>query len=320
MKMKIECLIVFIVISIISPLSQVVADTNYPNRFIEVVIPYGPGGNSNLSLKSFKDRVAKILGQPIVEVFKPGAAAAIGMNYVKAAAPDGYTMVVTSYDSMNILYLSQKATFSYKDFEPICSITTAPMVLCVNVNSPYKTMQDLIMAARTEKGKIKYSTIGNLSAPHIIMEAFSREANFKATQIPFAGGSAAMTAVLGEHTDLSICNATGIESQLRILATIGKKRSPMFPAIPTLVEIGYPSISYDTVFSLWAPKGTPKEITNKVYSAHKKALEEYKEEITKTNSLIGNVPFVMGPEELLEYTKNADTFFRKAIEQVGLVK
>jgi tripartite-type tricarboxylate transporter receptor subunit TctC len=152
------------------------------------------------------------------------------------------------------------------------------------------------------------------------MEALSHEAGFQTIHIPYPGGAAAMTAVLGEHADVSICSATGMESQLRILANTGKERIIMFPTVPTLVELGYPSIHYDSLFSLWAPKGTPKEITNKIYEAHRKALEENREEITKANLLIGNVPIVMRPEEILEDTKNSDAFFKKVIDRIGVAK
>ena len=311
---------IFIVFFLMTPISLSAAPTDYPNSPIEIIVPYAPGGGADQSLRLYKDKVSKVLGVPIIPVYKPGANAVIGMSSAKKSKPDGYTFMVVANTLITLPPLTKRANINFEDFDPVCSLTASPVIFCVRVDSPYKTMQDLISAAKTKMIKIKYSSPGVLGAPHIIMAGLANEAGFEAINIPCSGGAAAMTAVLGGHVDVSACVPTGMESQLRILACAGTERTASFPTVPTLTEIGYPGIAYDGIFCLWAPKGTPKEITSKVRAAFRKVLEENKEELMKVTSLTGSEPIVIGPEEQLERHKTLSEFFKKVIERLGIVK
>ena len=157
--------------------------SDYPNRPIEIVIPYAPGGGADIASTAYKEKAAKILGQPIVSIFKPGAGGATGSAYVAQANPDGYTLLIGSNSPLVIAPLTKKGTgYTLDDFAPVCNLSAVPLVWCVKEDSPYKTMQQFIAAAKTKK--MRYSTYGALTAAHLAMEALAKAANFQAIHIP----------------------------------------------------------------------------------------------------------------------------------------
>ena len=296
-----------------------VAASDFPTRYIEIIIPYAPGGGTDVINRCYKDKVEKILGQPLVYTYKPGATGVVGNLYVKGSKADGYTLLVASNSTLVLPLLTKRgqgANYTLDDFTPICTFSYSPQIFCVKVDSPYKTMQDFVQAAKSKK--MKYGTVGVFGAAHIMFEAFGREAGFQAIHMPFSSGSAAaMTAVLGGHIDISLCGPTGIEAQLRILAVSDDIRAEFYPEVPTLKELGYPISKEPNYYSLWAPKATPREIVDKIYGAYKKALEENKSEITNRAKGVSHIPCTLSPEELLKVYRSTSDFFKKEIEKMG---
>ena len=305
--------IVGIVVSLMMGISAVLAAADYPTRAIDVVIPYGPGGGTDLTVRLFKDHVEKLLGQPIVINYKPGAGGVIAGTYVKNSKPDGYTFLVISISSMSLSILTRKADFTIDDFVPVSTLTRTSVIFAVNKDSPYKTFKDLVQAAKTKN--IKYTSTGVNSPGQLFMEAIGRQEGFQAIHVPGGGGAKAMTAVLGGHVDLVAVAPTGIESQLRVLAVASDNRLEAFPDVPTLKELGYP-IAPDNYFSLYAPKGTPKAIVDKVYGAYKKAFEENREEITKITKTTHQVPRVLSPAELGKITRDSFDVFKDMVSKM----
>jgi tripartite-type tricarboxylate transporter receptor subunit TctC len=303
-----------IVISVIIGISDAVAASVYPTRPIDLVIPYGPGGGTDVTVKLYKDKVEKLLGQPTVMMYKPGAGGVIAGIYVKESKPDGYTFMVISNPSLILSMLTRKADFTLDDFAPVCTITLFPIMFCVKADSPYKTLEDFVQAAKTKK--MKYSSTGAYSPGQMYVEAIGRQAGFQAIHVPAGGGAKAMTAVLGGHVELSVCSATGIESQLRVLAVVLQHRAEAYPDVPTLKELGYP-IALESYYSLFAPKGTPKEILDRIYGAYRRTLEEDREEITKRAKGIHQVPRVLGPEELGKISQESYVFYKDMISKMG---
>lgn len=295
------------------------AASDFPTRYIEVIIPYAPGGGTDVINRCYKDKVEKILGQPLVYTYKPGATGVVGSLYVKDSKPDGYTLLVASTSTMILPPLTKRgeaAKYTMDDFAPICTFSYNPLIFCVKQDGPYKTMADFIRAAKIKK--LKYSTNGVFTSAHITMEAFSKVAGFQATHMPYSSGAAAaMTAVLGGHADMSIVGPTGIEGQLRILAVAQDHRSDLNPEVPTLKELGYPVSKEPNYYSLWAPKGTPPEIINRIYRSYKKALEENKSEIANRAKGVSHIPVVLSPEELLTVYRSTSDFFKKEIEKMA---
>jgi tripartite-type tricarboxylate transporter receptor subunit TctC len=301
----------------VNGISSALAASDYPTRYIDLVIPYAPGGSTDFAPKLFKDKVEKILGQPLVFTYKPGASGALGTIYAKGSKPDGYTLLMGTVTTLALSQLTSKrpAEYTLDDFTPICNLTYVPLIFCVNQDSPYKTMADFIKAAKTKK--MKYSTTGASTQGNIAMEALGRAAGFTAIHIPYSSGAAAvMTAVLGGHVDMSVSGAIGMErsANLRVLAVAQEKRWDIYPDVPTLKELGYP-IRVELYYSLWAPKGIPKEIVDKIYAAFKKTLEENREEIIKIAEGANQILYLAGPEELLRVYRDQSEFLKRTLQK-----
>jgi tripartite-type tricarboxylate transporter receptor subunit TctC len=313
-----KTLLIGVMIFLLSGFSYVLASTDYPKRPIELVIPYAPGGGADIASSAFKERVGKILGQPLISTFKPGAGGATGSAFVAQAKPDGYTLLVGSNSPLIIAPLTKKGTgYTLNDFTPVCNLSAVPLVWCVKDDSPFKTMQEFIQAARTKK--MKYSTYGALTAAHICMEALGRIAKFQAIHIPYSGASTAMSAALGGHVDIAIASGSaGMAGpgRLRILAIAQEKRLEAYPDLPTLKELGYPIYGL-TYFGLWAPQGTPREVIQKVYEAHKKVSEENGAEIGGILKGVEHTMLVLSPEDLGKAYQADFEFQKKMIGDMG---
>lgn len=311
--------LVGVVMGLVGGVSFSLGASDYPAHYIEVIIPYTPGAGMDMGSRIFKDKVEKVLGQPLVYTYKPGATGVVGSLYAKGCKPDGYTLLVAGTSSFILPPLTKRgqgANYTMDDFTPVCTFSYTPSIFCVKKDGPYMTMQDFIQAARTKK--LKYSTTGVFGGGHITMEALSRVAGFQAIHLPYSSGAgAAMTAVLGGHADISLSSPAGIEAQLRIVAVDQEKRAELLPDVPTLKELGYPISKDPTYYSLWAPKGTPREAVDKIYASYKKALEENKEEIRKRGEGVNHIPVVLGPEELLRIYRTTSDFFREQIAKMG---
>ena len=292
----------------------------YPTRNIELVCPYGAGGSTSMGARIIAGTLSEMLGRTVVVNNKPGAGGSIGAEYVAKAKPDGYTLYFGSNATMVFIPLTQKGIgYSPEDFTPICNLTLAPNLLCVKDDSPYKTLNDFIQAAKTKK--MKYSTYGVNSGPNILMEAFGKAAGFKATHIPYPGAGPAYTACLGGHVDMAISTGTGGmvgPGRLRILAVTSSERYDLQPNIPTLKELGY-DIVVPVLFYLWAPKDTPKDRIEKISSVYRKATEEGKEEIRKNLANIEHSLHFLDTMELTKVAQNEYLTMKKMVEELGIV-
>ena len=305
--------IVGIVISLVIGVSPALAAADYPTRSMDYVLPFGPGGGTDLTVRLYKDKVEKLLGQPIIMIYKPGAGGVIAGRHVKESKPDGYSFLVISNTSLVSSMLTRKADFTLDDFIPVCTLTLSPTVFVVNKDSPYKTMKDFTEAAKTKKMKVAGTTPLNIT--QLIVEAIGRQEGFQALHVPIAGGAKAMAAVLGGHIDMSVVSPTGVESQLRILAVNTVDRWEAYPDVPTLKELGYP-IATDNYFSVFAPKGTPEKIVDKVYEAYKKAFEENREEITRITKNTHQIARVLGPAELRKITRDSHDVYKEMVSKM----
>lgn len=296
------------------------AGSDFPVRPIELVIPNNPGGGMDAVASAFREKVSKILGQPVLNVYKPGAAETLGCGFVAKSKPDGYTLVVASMTSMLVRPMLKEGTgYTVDDFAPVCNLTTSPSFFCVQDAGPYKTIQDLIQGGKAKK--IKYATYGAHSLGHIIMDALARAAEFQAIHIPYGGSGPAMAAVLGGHADVAIVGGTtpGMvgPGRLRIIAVTTDNRWVEYPDVPTLKELGYP-FSFATDYHMWAPKGTPQENIDKIFNAYKRAAEESGDEIKKA-LMVANIRLnLLGPEELRQYTQARIPVLKKCVEEMGI--
>jgi tripartite-type tricarboxylate transporter receptor subunit TctC len=299
------------------------AQAHFPDRPIQVIIPFGAGGGADVGFTAFKEHVAKILGQPIISEFKPGAAGAIGAAFVAKAKPDGYTLLLGNKGGLIMAPLTRKDVgYTLDDFTPVCNLFRSPNFWFVREDTPYKTLKEWNLAAKTKK--MKYATYGALSLSHIVQEYMAKMEGYQAIHIPYGGAPQALAAALGGHVDMASCaSAPGMvgPGKLRVIATSSEKRFELYPEAPTLLEMGYTIFKGDPVgasFWLWAPKGTPKEIVDKIAGAFKRVVDERGKEISKTLMMAEYYVEFMGPEELGKRAREEVLLEKRMLENMGV--
>jgi tripartite-type tricarboxylate transporter receptor subunit TctC len=249
----------------------------FPSKPITLIIPWAPGGSTDLSGRKLADLTGKILGQPMVIENKPGASGVIGINAVAKAAPDGYTIGAMTYSANVIIpHLRSVPYDTKKDFSFIMQYCEAPMIFSVLIDSPWKTFKEFVEEARKNPGKMKYSTPGPLGGQHIFMEHVFFLEEVKVNHIPVGGGTEATRQLLGGHLDGAITPdfVPHIQSgKVRGLAVQPEKRMKAVPDIPTFLELGY-KVESPNYTGICAPQGLHPVVLKKLFDAFKKAYED----------------------------------------------
>jgi tripartite-type tricarboxylate transporter receptor subunit TctC len=290
----------------------------FPNKPIQLVIPFAPGDTDNM-LRPFVDKMGEFLGQPIVLNFKPGAGGGVGAGQVAASKADGYTLVGSSPGSIVVVPLANKdIKYSPESFTPVAALSEGGFMLVVALASPWKNMNDVVEYSKSNPGKVTYSSSGYMGITHLLGEIFTKEAAVKWNHIPFAGSAPAITALLGGHVDIASTAIGPAQAHikagtLRPLAVLGDTRLKAYPDVPTLKELGY-NVGSPVLYGISAPKGTPREVVNALYAAAKKTSEKYKEQIATNLSLFGAEIKVLGPDEYAAYLRNQNQLFSAAIK------
>ncbi len=251
--------------------SHAAAQDAWPTRTVRLVVPFPPGGGTDIVARALGQKLAVRLGKPVIIDNKPGASTIIGTEAVTKAEPDGYTLLVsgsTSY-TVNPALRTNLPYDPAKDLAPIALVARAPLVLLVNANSPYKTLADLLAAAKAQPKKINYYTYGAGSAPHLVGTLIEQAANVSMQDVPYKGSSQALMALIGGEVQMGIdtvaAAAPHIRSgKLRGLAIPGSIRSSLFPEIATVNELKLPGAAFDGWYAIAAPARTPQAVVNKL--------------------------------------------------------
>ncbi|QWD90324.1 tripartite tricarboxylate transporter substrate binding protein [Polynucleobacter sp. MWH-Braz-FAM2G] len=257
------------------------AQSNYPNKPINFIVPYGAGGGSDSRSRQIAQKMSVILKQPIIVDNKPGAGGNIGTEFIARAAPDGYTIGMGNFAPMAV----NKTLFGNlrydpeTDLTPIILIEKGPLVLVVNPNSPYKTVQDIVAAAKAKPGVLTFSSGGIGGSHQLSAELFKQNAGIDMIHVPYKSGSAGLTDLMAGNVtmmfDQMYSAMPSIKAdKLRPIAITSKKRSPLLPNVPTFAEAGYPKVEVLNWQGLIAPKGTPKPIIDKLNAAANEALKD----------------------------------------------
>lgn len=256
------------------------ADT-YPSRPITLVVGFPAGGGADTVARIVSDKLAKILGQPIVIDNKPGAGTTIASDQVARTAPDGYTLLLGSgnlYGSDKLLYKAVKYDGA-KSFVPISRWSSAPMLLAVNKDMSAKTVQALIAEARQNPGKLAYSSSGTGVVTHLAGLSFEKAAGVTMLHVPYKGGAPSIQAVAAGDVQLTFGTPPSVlpmaqGQKLRVLAVTSGQRSPLFPDVPSVAEAGVKGYDYTFWFGLFAPAGLPPEMAQKLFDASVAALND----------------------------------------------
>ena len=260
---------------------------NYPIRPIRLITHAPAGTAPDVIARIIGERLAPALGQPIVVDNRPGASGTIGLAAVAKASPDGYTLgTITLSHAVAPGLVAQIPYDTARDLAPVRQTTQASLLLVVRVESPLRSLSELVAAAKAQPGRLTYATPGNGSPLHLVAEVFKFRAGVDIHHVPYKGATAAMAALLGEHVDLLSTSAVTVvalirSGKLRALATTGPARMAAFPDVPTLAELGFTDFDVRDWQGLVVPAKTPKRVIERLASEVAKALAlpEVKERI-----------------------------------------
>ncbi len=256
---------------------------DYPKGPVQIVIPYGPGGLTDIFWRTVSDALAKNINGTIAIVNKPGGGGIIGTSAVANSKPDGYTLVNISPEAISIAP-AFTPTMPYDPEKDLTYIVKASVVgfgIAVRNESPFKTLEELVAFAKANPSKLKAAGMGIVGTPHMILGVFNRDAKIDIGYIPFDSGGEVTANLLGGHTDFAVASLPPIKSHLqsgkvRLLAVCSPKRLPNFPTIPTLAEKGYEKSSFATALGLGGPKGLAPAIVKKWEEAVEKTVKDPK--------------------------------------------
>lgn len=251
-----------------------IAKDTYPSKAVTFVVGYAAGGSSDLIIRSYAPVIEKILGQPVVVTNKPGAAAALMMEFIRNSSPDGYTLGLWAAGALIGPLLKEVPYHFFNDFTQIAQIGGYTVGLLVNANSPWRTPKDMVDYGQKNSGKLRFGSGGGTGTPtHIVSEEFGFLNNFKWVHVPFDGEATAVTALLGQHIDVSILPLTAAAShvkagRLRLLSVFFDNRLREFPDIPTQKESGVqPYLFKLGLFGICGPKNLPTTVKENILSA-----------------------------------------------------
>ncbi len=252
----------------------------WPERSIRVIVPFAPGGGTDIFTRVMAPRLSEVLGQQIVVDNKPGGSSIIGSQQVAQAAPDGYTLLIV--DSTFMINPSLRNNLPYdsvKDFTPIVHLASGPVILVANPKVPAQSLKELIDLAKKEPGRLFYGSGGNGASTHLAGELFNMVAGVKIEHVPFKGTGEALTAVMSGQVPLTF---TGISSargpvedgRLRAFAVTGERRSEAMPNVPTFDEAGLANVNSSTQWGVYGPRNLPADIVAKLNHAFNEALKD----------------------------------------------
>ena len=284
----------------------------YPDKPIKVVVPYPPGGGTDVIARIVQDRLRQELGQPLVIENRGGAAGSIGTELVAKAEPDGYTVLFTlNSHTINPAIYSKLPFDTAKDFAPVATVASLPQILVAHPDFPAKSVKELIELAKAKPDAISYASVGNGSPGHLAGELFKLRTGTRMTHIPYRGGGPAVIDVMGGQVPLlwvSIPAAANYVKQgkLRPLAVSTLKRSKAFPDVPTVVEAGVADFEVDSWYAVFVPRSTPKEVIERWNAAINVAIREpdIQEKLLQQGSEgVGGTPDELGKQVASELVK-----------------
>jgi tripartite-type tricarboxylate transporter receptor subunit TctC len=299
---------------------------DYPSKPVTMVVPFPPGGVAEIVGRPLASLMEKTLKQPVILINRPGAGGAVGMASVARGPADGYTLLM-GLSSISIFPVSDRINgkeppYELKDFAPIALVTADPTVLVVRADGPYKTVKDLVEAAKAQPGKINYSSSGVYGTLHVAMEMFANAAGIKLFHIPYQGGGPAVTALLAGQVEASPQGPAAAIGQIRAgkmraLATWGTERLKLLPEIPTFKELGY-----DAEFYIWsglfAPAATPAPIVLKLRQAVREAATSA--EFTAAMEKVSTPVSYLDAPEFQKYWERDAARLKVALEKIGKVE
>jgi tripartite-type tricarboxylate transporter receptor subunit TctC len=300
------------------------AHAEYPDKPIKIVVPFAPGGGTDLVARTMSITMQQELGQPVIIDNRSGAATIIGTEFVAKSPPDGYTMVMATV--AHIVNPSLQAKMPYdtdKAFAPVMLVGRSPNVLVVRSDSPFKSVKDILDAARKSPGKLSFASQGAGTSAHLAGELFKNLGKVNIIHIPYRGAGPALTDVMGGQVDMMFATASAVGSfveggKLRALAVTTAERSPSssLSKIPTIAESGLPGYVEDSWYGLFVPAGTPAAVIDRINAAARKAVQT--DAFRKRVESEGLVISAGTPDEFGKYARSEELRWQKVIKAAGI--
>jgi tripartite-type tricarboxylate transporter receptor subunit TctC len=302
------------------PIDQVYAA--YPERLVRIVVPFAPGGGTDVIARALAQEMEKDLRQSVIIENKPGAGTIIGTQAVATSEPDGYTLLMGTFaNAVNPSLYAKLPYEPHKDFAPVALVARSYNIVVVNAKSQLRTIPDLITAAKADPEKLSYGTYGTGTSAHLAGELFKSLAKVNLTTVPYKGASPAITDLLGGQIQVMFTTVASAASlieagQLRALAVTSAERSPAFPDLPTVAEAGVQGYAAESWYGLFAPAKTPPEIIERLNRSAAKAVQS---ETFKRLSVSEGLVLVASPPDALErYFHEQEVRWRQVIQDAGI--
>lgn len=293
----------------------------YPNKPIRFVIPFPPQGFSEIIGRVIAEKLAAAVQQPVVNDVRPGASGNIGAAIVAKATPDGYTLLINSFNFVANPGAMVLPFDPIRDFAPVSLIADGmPIIFVVNRSAPYKTIHDLLAAARAKPNALNFATAGRGTSSHLAIEMLKASAGIEVVQVPYKGTLLSFTALMGGDITASIAYLSSAlpflkSGQLRGLATTGTRRSPSVSELPTMVELGFRDFTMTGFVGLLAPAGTPRPIIGKL-NRELAGISKQKDFIDRL-ALYDMQPVAITPEAFGEYLRKEIAKWTKVLRDAG---
>jgi tripartite-type tricarboxylate transporter receptor subunit TctC len=295
----------------------------WPTKQIRLIVPFPPGGGTDFVSRQVATELAKSTGWTVIVENKAGAGGTLGLVEAARATPDGHDIVMGQADNLVIAPALQKnlAIDPTKDLTPVIQVASSPFLLMGEINSKYKTLNDVVNAAKASPGVITYGTAGNGTFTHLLMELLQKEGNFKMVQVPYKGASPAITDLLGGHIAMAALSiASGMPhiqgGKVRGLAVTTSTRSPALPDVPTVAELGYKGFEASGWLGILAPNGVPPATIARLNSEIAKVMQS--PELKKALIAQGVEARTSTPAEFGALIRSDTAKWHKIVETAGI--
>jgi tripartite-type tricarboxylate transporter receptor subunit TctC len=313
--------VLLIALALLAALPAVAQQSPYPNRPIRFILPFPPGGGTDIVGRVLAQRLSEELGQPVIPDNRPGAGGNIGAEVVAKAAPDGYTIVMCTVSLAVSPTLYKKLNYdAQKDLAPIGLVAATPNEFAVHPSTPARTVKEMLALARSAQGKVSFGTGGPGSVNDLIAQVFRSMSGGKVLVVPYKGINPATVAMLSGEVDAAVISvasaATYVKAgKLRALATLAPERSALLPGVPTAKQAGYPELEAVLWYGMLAPAGTPQAVITRLNQAFTKitASPEARERFAS----VGTDTMSSTPEQFAEFLKKETARWGKVVRESG---
>jgi tripartite-type tricarboxylate transporter receptor subunit TctC len=302
--------------------SHAIAQQAFPSKPLRIIVPFAAGGGTDLIARTLGDAISRDLGQPVLVENKPGAGTVIGSDFVAKSAADGHALLIATFaHAVNPALVARLPYVTEKAFAPVALIGRSPNVLVTRADKPYKSVADIVAAARATPGKLSFGSQGNGTSAHLAGALFANLAKVELIHVPYKGAGPAITDLLGGQIDMMFATASAVgqfidSGKLRAIAVTTTERSPALPGVPTIAEGGVAGYAAESWYGIYVPAGTPRDAIMRLNQSIRRAVQT--DVFRKRVGDEGLVTSVGAPEDLERYVRGEETRWRRLIKEARI--